>query len=75
MNDILLEIKTEPITAFVSRELGPVPHLHRELELVYVERGSVRAFADKKCYKLESGDMFLSFPNQVHYYENSIKGK
>lgn len=75
MNDILLEIKTEAVTAFISRELGPVPHLHRELELIYVERGSVRAFADKKCYELESGDVFLSFPNQVHYYENSIKGK
>jgi len=59
---------------FHSSFLSPLPHLHKELELIYVQNGSCRAVADNKVYKLKSGDLFLTFPYQVHYYPDSEKG-
>lgn len=44
------------------------PHLHSDLELVYLEKGSVVAHADTSTEILKEGDVFLSFPNQTHYY-------
>ncbi len=75
MKDIFFEIKTMPIMTSISDKLDPTPHIHKELELIFVDEGEVRAFADKKCYELKKGDFFLTFPNQVHYYENSVRGK
>lgn len=46
------------------------PHLHRELELVYLQRGRVEAFADATRVELGPGDVFLSFPNQIHHYRS-----
>lgn len=46
------------------------PHLHRELELVYLRSGRVEAFADATRVELGPGDVFLSFPNQIHHYRS-----
>lgn len=46
------------------------PHLHREIELVYFLEGEAVAYADSKRCELHPGDLYLSFPNQVHYYEH-----
>ncbi len=45
------------------------PHLHRELELVYYFGGKTSAYADTVHCELEPGDVFLTFPNQIHGYE------
>ena len=47
-----------------------VPHLHRELELVYYFGGKTVAYADTARCELRPGDVFLSFPNQIHWYES-----
>ena len=46
-------------------------HLHNAIELVYVVRGSATVLYDGGRYALGPGDLFLSFPNQVHGYENT----
>ena len=46
------------------------PHLHRELELVYMLDGEVTAYADSVQTVLHAGDVFLSFPNQIHFYKS-----
>jgi len=48
--------------------LACAPHLHRELELVYFTEGESVAIADSSRCVLHAGDVFLSFPNQVHSY-------
>lgn len=53
--------------------LGCPAHLHYHLELVIFLEGEARAFADTKEYTLHPGDVFLSFPNQVHRYESFAK--
>lgn len=69
------EKKTKLLDYFSTKELSPLPHLHKELELIYVKKGSCTAIADKKSYHLSDGDLFLTFPYQVHYYLNSTPGE
>ena len=48
-------------------------HLHRELELVLYRAGETVAAADSRRYDLKPGDLFLTFPNQIHSYETAVK--
>lgn len=45
------------------------PHLHRELELICFLEGESVAYADSVRCVLHPGDVFLTFPNQIHFYE------
>lgn len=45
-----------------------LPHLHRDLELVLYFEGETDAYADSAHYRLTAGDLFLTFPNQIHSY-------
>lgn len=49
------------------------PHLHREMELIFCTAGRTVAYADSARYELEAGDVFLTFPNQIHSYETQQK--
>ena len=60
---------------FRASNLSPLPHLHKELELIFIQEGSCRAIVNNKEYSLQSGDLFLTFPYQVHYYQDSTKGE
>ncbi len=53
--------------------IGCPAHLHYHLELAIFLEGEARAFADTKEYTLHPGDVFLTFPNQVHRYESYTK--
>ncbi len=46
------------------------PHLHREIELVCFFKGHAVAYADSVRCELEPGDVFIAFPNQIHYYDS-----
>jgi AraC-like DNA-binding protein len=66
------EYKSEPISLQKpTPALSPLPHLHKELELIYVEKGSTLAYADQNVYTVNEGELYISFPNQIHYYKNS----
>lgn len=71
---IAYENRTETIDAFYTTTLSDMPHIHKEIEIVLVEEGSVIAYADRACFELGSGDIYIAFPNQVHYYKNCISG-
>ncbi len=73
--DITLNYFTEPLTYELRPWLSPVPHTHQELEIVYVIRGSCVAYANQHKEVLRAGDLFLAYPNQVHYYEGAIWGE
>lgn len=44
------------------------PHLHDQIELILLCEGQTLAYVDRKEYLLKGGDMFVVFPNRVHYY-------
>ena len=71
----MYEHKTDPISIQrQSLRLSELPHLHKEMEIIYVEKGCSIAFADQVSYRIEEGDFFVSFPNQIHYYLDSQVG-
>lgn len=73
--EIVYENKTEAIALQRDGTLSSVIHLHKELELVYVGSGRAVAYADKNSYILNKGDIFITFPNQIHYYETTERGE
>ncbi len=52
-------------------KLQCMPHLHHELELVLMLSGTATAYADSVRATLGPGDVFLSFPNQIHHFEST----
>lgn len=78
-SSVFLEQRTVDLGFRVAEEGKPIglacaPHLHRELELIYLRRGRIEAFADSTRVELSAGDVYLSFPNQIHHYR-SLDGK
>ena len=74
MQKIFREIKKHPV--FQNRRgLDFPPHIHDDIELVFVKRGGVTAYCDGKKYLLSENSFFLVFPNQVHHYSDCLKGE
>ena len=48
-------------------------HLHSHIELVLFLGGRSVAYADSERIELQAGDVFISFPNQIHRYESFEK--
>lgn len=65
-----IEQRTSDLTASGLRGLTTIPHIHPHLELIYLAEGSSIAHADNGGFLLEAGGLFLSFPNQIHYYQD-----
>ena len=74
MKKIVFENKTSPFSISFTRSLVPWPHFHKDIEIIYVMNGSVYACADREKDWIQTGDLFISFPNQIHYYENATLG-
>lgn len=45
------------------------PHIHEAIELMYIKHGNGIAHCDGETYRLQAGDFFLVFPNQIHSYD------
>ena len=74
MNLVKYEVKKKEIDFRDSRADGStlacLPHLHRELELVCMLEGETVTYVDSVRDVLRTGDVFLTFPNQIHFYES-----
>ena len=46
------------------------PHLHYHIEFGILHKGNTTFFVDSVEYKMESGDIFIAFPNQIHRYDS-----
>ena len=75
MKKAVFEYKSEAVTLQNGSALSPIPHFHKEVEMIFIKKGSCDAYADRECIHLETDDLFISFPNQIHYYENSVFGE
>ncbi len=71
---IKYENRANDITAGVVSDLIGLPHLHKEIAIIYVLSGNAVAVADNNRYELNVGDMLIAFPNQIHYYNNDKPG-
>lgn len=54
----------------ISKETSLIneDHLHNEIEMIICTKGNFEAIVDNVGYPVERGQIFLSFPNQRHYY-------
>ena len=66
----IFENRKDPLTIFQTEELTQLPHIHTHLELIYLLEGSSIGSLDGKEYLIESGDLFVSYPNQIHFYHD-----
>jgi len=62
------ENKQIPISANRGTRLVDSPHLHNHLEVVYLREGNTGVVCDDYRGNMTAGDVFISFPNQVHSY-------
>lgn len=67
--NVIYEQKTQDVAFLDGHNIQCMPHLHRELELICMLEGEVVAYADSMRCELQAGDIFLTFPNQIHSYE------
>ena len=65
-----VEQQVEAIVAFTADHLTRDPHIHPDLELVFLRKGKSLASADQSTVAMEEGDLFLCFPNQIHFYND-----
>ncbi len=52
-----------------GKTLGYISHLHNHIELAFVKSGKTRVLIDSSEYIVESGDVIVVFPNQIHRFE------
>ena len=53
-----------------KRRLQCTAHLHYHIEMVLMLEGECDAFCDIEQCRIRSGDVFLSFPNQIHRFDS-----
>lgn len=71
--EIMYENKQIPIVdCFTSPTLVDVPHIHKEIELIYVCSGKASATVGNTTYPMNKGDLLIVLPYQTHYYEYYI---
>ena len=69
-----LEKRNFSFKVFSASKLQIFPHLHSHIEIIFIKKdGKAQGFADEKTTIIEENDIFITFPNQVHYYEDIIK--
>lgn len=72
--NVIYENRTKPVEVWTEDYLRPMPHMHKELEIILVEKGSSSLIIDDSSKTISDGDIFVCFPNQVHCYESSTPG-
>ena len=68
---LIYEIKKDNVKC--QRSCTPLQfpaHFHYHIEMVWMLKGAVSCFTDANKYQVGEGDIFVSFPNQIHYYES-----
>ncbi len=70
---ITYENRTKFCAICKTEHLGCAAHLHKEIEIAYVLQGKTKVYLDSKEYVVEEGDLFVSFPNKVHYFDTFTK--
>lgn len=61
---------------YVNVQTVLLPHTHPDmLEICYLAKGSQEYFVNENAFKLYGGDVFISFPNEVHGTGNAPEEK
>ena len=69
------ENKEKLVDIFVRRSSHVGPHLHREIECVYVTSGTLEIGMGQKLFHMEQGDFAMIVPEMIHSYQCFSEGK
>ncbi len=75
MKNVQYQNKSQSLIYSFDKLLSHTIHMHKEIEIIYVVRGQAYANVDKKRELIKTGDLLISFPNQIHHYEASVNGE
>ncbi len=64
------EDRTPQIQCGLSSKLRYGAHLHSHLEIAFLLEGEAVAWINDSECPMQKGDLFISFPNQVHRYDS-----
>ncbi len=73
MSRVFRETKQD-ITFFSTHCLDFPAHIHEDIEIIFVKKGSATVYCDGTKYLLSDRSFFIAFPNQVHHYIDSALG-
>ena len=66
------EDKSGTFSSYMGSCLDFDPHLHGHVEIVAMIRGCATGFVESRQYEITPGDIFVVFPNQIHFYESHM---
>ena len=73
---LIYEIKKDNVKCVRSDTPLQYPaHFHYHIEMVKMTKGAVYCFTDANKYTVSEGDLFISFPNQIHQHETVEREK
>ena len=67
------ENRTERFHAVSSPGFSFPPHLHSQLELLFVNEGAIEVTIGDHHALLKKGSLAVIFPNQIHSYQNTAE--
>lgn len=70
----LYESKSREIMLEWKESVHFPPHLHDEIEMIYVTDGTVELGVGQELYHMDKGDFAIVFPNVIHHYQVFTKG-
>lgn len=70
---IIIESIPDLYRLYDAHHLTIGPHMHRHIEIIYTKSCEKSlGFCGNKSAILESGDLFITFPERVHYYTDLV---
>lgn len=72
---VFYEPRELPFDVHVSDNLTFYPHIHGQVELVFVEEGEIGLTVDGEDAVLGPGDLAMVFPNTVHSYHTETASR
>lgn len=73
--NVFFENRTEPFQALTASPYSFPPHLHPQLELLFVRSGELGIIVREQSALLREGSLAIIFPNQIHSYEGGGEGE
>lgn len=68
ISNLIREVRTENTMCYVTHKVNYPSHLHDDVEIFFLLKGSGNVYCDGQKYKLEEGMIFCAFPNQLHSF-------
>lgn len=69
------EKRTEGVSVEWKNSVHVPPHMHEDIEIIYVTDGTVEVGVGQELYHMEKGDFAIVFPNVIHHYQVFDPGK